>query len=271
MSTLGITTPTGPALDGEVEDYKVTLVGAEFQNGISKFDVNNDTHVNATDVLIVINFINFFKTQLIDPINGTMSLPITSPPYMASTVTNYSFTGLNGGAPGDGRFVDVDGNGILNAIDVLNVINELNSPTFTGGSGEGAGEGEGEGPAALAASPLTSAPAVLTAASQESKAGPLQLSAPAVVYASSSVVFEQRPTDVQSLSDDESWDTDASDALDLAILAHSPGQSSDDVGLALSLNDAESLPVGPLDEQSWDDLLSGLAADQESRPPGDLA
>ena len=53
------------------------------------------------------------------------------------------------------------------------------------------------------------------------------------------------------------------DAHDLAALAVLTPLTSDEIGLSLRLADHldQDLPIGPLDESSWDDLLGDLALD----------
>ncbi len=101
FSTEGGLAPTGPAQDGEVEDYAVSIGGNPWQNPGNRMDVNNDGIVSALDVLIIFNDINS---------NGTRELP--NPP-------------LPGESPPP--FLDVSGDGIVSAQDALIDINFLNT------------------------------------------------------------------------------------------------------------------------------------------------
>lgn len=114
LSSTGTADAVGAAIDGEVEDYKLTISANPYQNSTNRFDVSGDGFVSAIDALQLINFLN---------INGPRPLPL--PPGMLSP-----------------RFPDVDGNGFINAIDALAVINYLNSRPA--GEGEGNAEGEGD-------------------------------------------------------------------------------------------------------------------------------
>ncbi len=243
-TSTGIATPTGPAADGEVEDYRVILVGPQFQNGVNQLDVNNDTAVSPIDALLVLNFIHFLSQQLLIP-GGNLPLPITSPPYF-STTPPIDPTG--GGIAGQGRFLDVNGDGFLSGLDALLVINKLNEPP----------EGEGESAPLLAAGAL---PAGAAATRNDSPA------IPATLLAGPSIEFEVRETAVASpagIAADALQDAENSQ-LGLALLAldqasrraHRGPQTPTDV---LDLDD--ELSVGPLAESSWDDLLTGLAHDR---------
>ena len=114
LSSTGTADAFGAAIDGEVEDYKLTIRANPYQNSTNRFDVSGDGFVSAIDALQVINFLNT---------NGPRALPL--PVGMI--------------AP---KYPDVDGNGFINANDALVVINYLNSRPS--GEGEGSAEGEGD-------------------------------------------------------------------------------------------------------------------------------
>jgi hypothetical protein len=110
MSTTGVTSPLGPAGDGEVEDYLVTLVGPEFQNGINRFDVDNDGFVSPIDALLVITYL-FAWTPIVEG-NGFFNIPLPPrEPEFDLPLPVLDPTG--GGIPENGRFIDVDGDGFL--------------------------------------------------------------------------------------------------------------------------------------------------------------
>ncbi len=117
----GVASPIGSAVDGEVEDYAVTIISNPYTNtrstnlpvGVRNLDVNGDGSVSPIDVLQVINDIN---------VNGTRTLPYV----------NNSTIG----------FVDTNGDGTVSGFDVLLIIAYLNS------LGPGGAEGEGDSGAA---------------------------------------------------------------------------------------------------------------------------
>ena len=111
MSSQEVLGPTGPAPDGEVEDYYVNINRNPYTNPSNRLDVNGDGGVSPLDVLQLVNYIN---------VNGSGALPFpvatTPPPYL-----------------------DVDGDGFVGPLDVITVINYINSQTSGGGAGEGEG------------------------------------------------------------------------------------------------------------------------------------
>jgi hypothetical protein len=123
FSSTGGLGPNGSAVDGEVEDYQITIGGPPWQNTASPNDVNNDAHVSPIDVLLIVNFLNTYPS--------VSALP-NPPPFVPS-----------GGAPiypdnpgtGSDRFLDVSGDGFIAPNDALQIINLLNA----GGGGEGEG------------------------------------------------------------------------------------------------------------------------------------
>lgn len=101
-----VESPVGPAVDGEVEDYALTIQGNPYTNQSNNLDVSGDGFVSPIDVLQIVNYLN-------NPTNPTtLTLP----------------------APGVPPFLDVNGDGFVSSIDVLLVVNHLNSRS---GSGEG--------------------------------------------------------------------------------------------------------------------------------------
>ncbi len=102
--------PLGEALDGEVEDWMITIGKNPYTNPSNKYDVTGDGFVSPIDVLQIVNYINAgFPSRPPLP-------PTAVPPYL-----------------------DVNGDGFINALDVLSVIDFINS-NINGGTG---GEGEG--------------------------------------------------------------------------------------------------------------------------------
>ncbi|MBC8355867.1 MAG: choice-of-anchor L domain-containing protein [Planctomycetes bacterium] len=101
LSGSGNLRPNGPAADGEVEDYQVSIVGNPWHNPENPLDVDRSNFVVPLDALIVINYINA---------NGTGPLP--------------ALPGL------DDHRVDTNGDGSATPIDVLRIVNALNDPSF---------------------------------------------------------------------------------------------------------------------------------------------
>ena len=111
MSSTGGLAPTGPAADGEVEDYAVTITANPWRNAAFPEDVSvpTDGIVSPVDALQIINRLN--------PANwGPGPLPPTR--------------------PANEPYLDVNGDGLLSVIDAFMVINYLNIQAASG-SGEG--------------------------------------------------------------------------------------------------------------------------------------
>ena len=119
--------PTSPVPVNQIRfiNGSVTIIGANgsggaaggegFTNLRNAYDVDNDGHVSAIDVLILVNSLNSG--------NGGLLSGETGP-----------------GASGEGGekyYVDVDADGMLSALDVLGVVNYLNTPIVLSGEGEG--------------------------------------------------------------------------------------------------------------------------------------
>jgi parallel beta-helix repeat protein len=100
--------PLGEAIDGEVEDWMITIGSNPYTNPTNRFDVTGDGFVSPIDVLQIVNYINA----------GLPSRP-TLPPTAVPP------------------FLDVNGDGFINALDVLAVIDEINKNLSGGRGGEG--------------------------------------------------------------------------------------------------------------------------------------
>jgi hypothetical protein len=124
--------PTSPVPVSQIRyiNDSVTIVGATgsggsgsgegFTNLRNAYDVDNDGHVSAIDVLILVNSLNSGNGGLLSG-------------------------GSESGASGEGSekyYVDVDADGMLSALDVLGVVNFLNNPKLPSAGAEGEGEGE---------------------------------------------------------------------------------------------------------------------------------
>ncbi len=107
FSSLPIATPTGAAIDGEVEDYAITIGENPWRNPDNPFDVDTNGEVAPLDALLVINELN--EPVVSDPTTG--ELPAVPPAGFAPP------------------YLDVNGDGFVSPLDALLVINQLNTPT----------------------------------------------------------------------------------------------------------------------------------------------
>ncbi|MBT4693480.1 MAG: hypothetical protein HOB73_09065, partial [Planctomycetaceae bacterium] len=112
LSSEGGLLPTGPADDGEVEDYQLFTHNSDWHNIFVNEDVNKDGFVSAIDALMVINYINAENV-----IGGTGQLPAREEDEIDKS-----------------PLVDVNNDGFASAIDAIRVINVLNN---TDDEGEG--------------------------------------------------------------------------------------------------------------------------------------
>jgi hypothetical protein len=95
-------------------------------------------------------------------------------------------------------------------------------------------------------------------------------SIPAVLLASPDIVIEERVVASSgSGAEDPTWLTGGADPLELALLAADDRNDDDAIGGALGLADLADgdIPIGPLDEANWDDLLADLAGERLRREP----
>ena len=120
LSSEGNLLPTGPAADGEVEDYQLFTHSSDWHNTAISEDVNKDGFVSPIDALLVINYIelNVGPGKLLP--DGQL-LPRSA---------------AEAGTP---PLVDVNDDGFVAPIDALRVVNYINLA-----NGEGEAEGEGE-------------------------------------------------------------------------------------------------------------------------------
>ncbi len=100
FSSVGGLTPSGPAPDGEVEDYQITIAAGSWHNAAWPTDVNGVNGTTPLDALIIIAELT--DRMVSDPVTGELQLPVAPPP-----------------------FYDVDNNGIVSPLDALMVISEL--------------------------------------------------------------------------------------------------------------------------------------------------
>ncbi|MGE0758627.1 MAG: GEVED domain-containing protein [Pirellulaceae bacterium] len=222
LSSAGGLSPTGLADDGEVEDHAIQVLGNPWRNPNLGMDVDNSGHVVPLDALIIINELNR---------NGPHALP--NPP--TSPVPPY---------------LDANGDTFVTALDVLAVVNYLNSV---------AGEGEGDGTLSLLDAEGESGLAV-DAESGSSLVTASTWNAPALV--SSTALVDHR---IGSPDSEADWldETDVTDETGVDVDA--PWLA--DVASAMGPQDSAWLRIddGPGDDDdSWDDLLDGLAEDVSS-------
>lgn len=222
-SSAGVADPTGPAPDGEVNDFQVTISGPPFQNPVNSLDVTGDGSVSPIDALRIINFINRFGSQPLPNPNA-----LTAPDYL-----------------------DTSGDGFVSSVDALRVINFLNSnsPPPTG---EGEGEGDGIAPASFSsfvAAPVT-APDAVGSSGQES--------IPAMIFANSSVVIEVKdPAPSQDQLDERLFGSGGSllgDSFQPVIDELHPASREQKV-------EARTRARQEDEQDAWDELLGDLAAD----------
>jgi hypothetical protein len=103
FSSAGGLAPTGPAEDGEVEDYAIVVSPNTWQNQTNALDVNGVNGVSPLDALLIINELD--DSVYSDPVTGALPFPTPD------------------GAP----FYDVNGDGFVSPLDALLVINNLNA------------------------------------------------------------------------------------------------------------------------------------------------
>lgn len=251
----GGTSSTGAQLDGEVEDYLVTITGPAFQNSdtiivnipgvgptnVGNLDVNDNGFITAFDALIVINYLNLY---------GATALPIVNPPAGMAQVL----------APPP--FLDTNGSGTLNSFDALLVINYLNLVPLTPPVGpEDVSVGGGAAPEATD---------VAGEATDGEQQAALQYSlVPDTMYASSSIILDEVPvatpqgmayqSPVADLLDDQ--------ALEMILVAMAErGELGDELVMAdEAWQDDVSVGAGPLTDGQWADLLDDLAAEQAAQ------
>ncbi|WP_425617171.1 pre-peptidase C-terminal domain-containing protein [Anatilimnocola sp. NA78] len=249
VSTADMNSPTGPAVDGEVEDYQVTLTGPLFQNSrsilvtypgqtvatsVGNLDVNDSGTITAFDALIVINYLNQY---------GLQSLPIVSPPPGLPALL----------APPP--FLDTNGSGTLNALDALLVINHLNLVPLTAPSGSG---GEDVGFTSMTSGGESTAEFEGDALDAHAL---LRTLTPDVMYASSSVVVEEVPVATASVSVAELLHDSAVEQLLYSMAAAQPESSQ---GATFESFEEADLAGDALNDAQWADLLSDLALEHHN-------
>jgi hypothetical protein len=132
--------PTGPAVDGEVEDYLVELQRSDslWQNPSNNLDVNADGILSVLDALLIVSDLRNNTAQ-----GGGSTHVLYPTPQQAAAHSPPQVFVLPRAIP----FVDVDGNELVNINDILVIINGIR--TQLTGSGEAESEslaGEGEAP-----------------------------------------------------------------------------------------------------------------------------
>ncbi|MFV2067899.1 MAG: GEVED domain-containing protein [Pirellulales bacterium] len=117
FSSEGGLPPTGPAPDGEVEDYRLEVRANPWQNSPDPLNVTNNPSglISPLDALVVINELN--SRTYSDPVTGALPVPPPIPP---------------GSTEGEPFFYDVNGDGFATPLDALIVINFLNAQSALG-------------------------------------------------------------------------------------------------------------------------------------------
>jgi len=190
---------SGNVLPGEIEDYAIILQSNQYQNGLNNFDVNKSGSTTPLDALNIINLIAAYS-RAPENTTGGNSIDLTRPEtftFMTDIV--------------NGRFLpDTDGNGQVQPLDALRIINELARLQRSGNS-EGEGESFTQVGDGLLASPLTVATAKSVLTSQSVVAS--EPSFPTLSTAvSSSSVFDSP----ELVALDDILDNIANDARDSA-------------------------------------------------------
>ena len=107
----GISSPVGPASDGEVEDYKVAITGPKYQNPNNPLDVDANGFVQPKDALLIGNLLDNFDLDgdgFLNPNTDLGNPPPNPPPYY-----------------------DVNGDGRIGRDDASVVVNFINSSSST--------------------------------------------------------------------------------------------------------------------------------------------
>lgn len=120
LSSTGGLSPTGQAIDGEVEDHLVTIESSPWQNGVLPADVTGDGRLQPIDILSVVAFLSRY---------GAQDLPVP-PPFVSMGGDQVHATN---------RMIDVDGNGRVQVLDAALVVSAIFSQN-SGNSEPGQGE-----------------------------------------------------------------------------------------------------------------------------------
>lgn len=157
FSSVGGLDPTGPAIDGEVEDYQIVLQRSDsaWQNPTNNLDVNDDGVVTILDALLVVNDIRDNNQR---PGQTMPNVHQLFPTRLQAEAANQLFV-----QPGRAPFVDVNGDSLVTVADLQQIIAALRAQISNGVSGEAEGDvsaaaahhaltGEGEATEAILAS-----------------------------------------------------------------------------------------------------------------------
>ncbi len=133
FSSTGVATPNGPAIDGEVEDYQITLQrsDSDWQNPSNNLDVNADGLVTLVDALLIVSDIR--DNREISGENVHQLFPTRE--QAQNNVPPQLFV-----APRRPPFVDVNGDSLVTVADLQQVITALRNQINNGGNGEAEGE-----------------------------------------------------------------------------------------------------------------------------------
>jgi hypothetical protein len=245
------------------------MVGPQFQNGNLAEDVTNDGIVSTFDLLIVVNFWSTLYNRLLPvPGNTTVRVPPTAADYSTPLPT---FDPTGGGQPGQGRFIDVDGNGVINTLDLIRILNYITANFNPGGSSEGEAGGEGEGESVPAARLAAPSPSIVIGAgeSADKSSGDLGLK-PVSLLAAPNIILEVRER-AGSVDLGNDWLGDDGDDELFTTVAAAAARDEGSAGRVFQLDEQlrRRVPIGPLEKADWDDLLGELAVDVGGLPGDD--
>lgn len=113
----GISSPVGPATDGEVEDYKVAITGPKYQNPSNPMDVDANGFVQPKDALLIGNLLDNFDLDG----NGFLN----------------PNTDLGNPAPNPPPYYDVNGDGLVGRNDAQIIVNFLNNSAAASAAASG--------------------------------------------------------------------------------------------------------------------------------------
>jgi hypothetical protein len=179
-----------------------------------------------------------------------------------------TFDPTGGNVPGQGKFIDVDGNGIVNFLDIQAIVDYITLNFVPEGEGEGESAGDfGEGESAPAMAMAAASTFSTTVGTSRPITGAERDLFAASLLAAPNIILEvrERTSEASPLAGD--W-TSSSDDDTLAVVAAAAAVNHRTVGRTLSLEEhtRRRVPIGPLDSESWEDLLGELALDVGGLP-----
>jgi hypothetical protein len=137
FSSVGGLAATGPAIDGEVEDYQIELQRSDslWQNPSNNLDVNADGILSVLDAVLIVSDLRNNIAQ------GGGNPHVLYPTLAQAQAHNPPQVFI---VPRVKPFVDVDGNALVTVNDIILVINGLRSQMIGNGEAKDSLGGEGE-------------------------------------------------------------------------------------------------------------------------------